>query len=288
MMVEVPPLLELHGVAVRYGGVRALDGVDIALHDREIVALVGPNGAGKSTILKSVFGLARIAAGEVRWRGARLHPVAHRGVRLGIAYVPQGRRVLRRLTVEQNLEVGGYTIRRRRDVRRRIDGVMATFPLLRERRRAKAGTLSGGQQQLLAIARALMTEPKALLLDEPSLGLAPKTIKEVFGHIRGINEQHGTAIMVVEHNMVSLLEIAQRAYLLDKGKVVAVDSAERLMSSDILERVFMGTHVPDETVAQAAADLYASPVSRKLDTGQNPDGGAGGERGRTDTDGRLL
>jgi branched-chain amino acid transport system ATP-binding protein len=190
--------------------------------------------------------------------------------------------------VEQNLEVGGYTIRRRRDVRRRIDGVMATFPLLRERRRAKAGTLSGGQQQLLAIARALMTEPKALLLDEPSLGLAPKTIKEVFGHIRGINEQHGTAIMVVEHNMVSLLEIAQRAYLLDKGKVVAVDSAESLMSSDILERVFMGTHVPEETVAQAAADLYASPVSRKLDTGQNPDGGAGGERGRTDTDGRLL
>jgi branched-chain amino acid transport system ATP-binding protein len=234
------PLLQLHGVAVQYGGVKALDGVDIALREREVVALIGPNGAGKSTILKSIFGLARIASGEVRWDGRPLEPVTHRAVRLGIAYVPQGRRVLRHLTVEENLEIGGYTIKGRREVRRRIDAVMDTFPLLRARRKAKAGTLSGGQQQVLALGRALMTEPRALLLDEPSLGLAPKAVKEVFAEVRQINQVRGTAILVVEHNLKSLLEIADRGYLLDKGKVVAEDAAAELMRSDVLERVFMG------------------------------------------------
>lgn len=282
------PLLELREVAVRYGGVRALDGVDVALREGEIVALVGPNGAGKSTILKTVFGLASIASGEVRWRGEQLDPVAHRAVRLGIAYVPQGRRVLKHLTVEENLEIGGYTVKSGREVRRRIEAVMATFPLMHERRKSKAGALSGGQQQVLALARALMTEPKALLLDEPSLGLAPKVIKEVFAQIREINERHGTAIMVVEHNMVSLLEIAQRAYLLDKGKVVASDSAASLMSSDILERVFMGTWVPPEAVARPGESWYGEPVSSKLDPGRPGPGTdeSGGPR-RMDPEGRL-
>ena len=248
------PLLELNQIAVQYGGVRALDGVDVALGAGEIVALVGPNGAGKSTVLKTIFGLARIASGDVRWRGERIEPIAHRAVGLGIAYVPQGRRVLKHLSVEENLEIGGYTVKSRREVRRRIDAVMATFPLMRERRKSKAGSLSGGQQQVLALARALMTEPKALLLDEPSLGLAPKVIKEVFAHIRAINEERGAAIMVVEHNMMSLLEIAQRAYVLDKGKVVAVDSATSLVESDILERVFMGTAVQQDAVAPPRGD----------------------------------
>ncbi len=282
------PLLELRDIAVRYGGVRALDGVDVVLREGEIVALVGPNGAGKSTILKTVFGLAQIASGEVRWRGEQLDPVAHRAVRLGIAYVPQGRRVLKHLTVEENLEIGGYTVKSRREVRRRIESVMTALPLMRKLRRSKAGSLSGGQQQVLALARALMTEPKALLLDEPSLGLAPKVIKEVFAQIRDINEHRGTAIMVVEHNMVSLLEIAQRAYLLDKGKVVASDSAASLMSSDILERVFMGTLTPQDAVAPVESSWYGEPVSSKLDSGQNePENDARGEPRRTDRDGRL-
>ncbi len=234
------PLLELRDVAVRYGGVHALAGVNVELNAGEIVALVGPNGAGKSTILRTMYGLTRAFRGEVRLYGEPLVPVTHLAVRRGIAYVPQGRRVLRHLSVEDNLAIGAYTVKGARERRRRIAAVMETFPLLRERRKAKAGILSGGQQQMLALARALVTEPRALLLDEPSLGLAPKAVKEVFAEVRNINEAHGTAIMVVEHNMPSLLEIAQRAYLLDKGRVVAVDSAERIVQSDVLERVFMG------------------------------------------------
>ncbi len=234
------PLLELSGIAVHYGGVQALSGVDLSLREAEVVALIGPNGAGKSTILKTIFGLTRISAGEVRWAGERLEPVTHRAVRLGIAYVPQGRRVLRHLTVEENLEIGGYTIKGRTQLRRRIEEVMETFPLLRARRRAKAGTLSGGQQQILALGRGLMTNPRALLLDEPSLGLAPKAVKEVFAEVKQINQRRRTAILVVEHNLQSLLEIADRGYLLDKGKVVVEDKAAELMESELLERVFMG------------------------------------------------
>jgi branched-chain amino acid transport system ATP-binding protein len=233
-------LLETRAIAVQYGGVRALNGVDVALAESEIVALVGPNGAGKSTVLKAMFGLAPLDDGAVLWRGSGYEPGAYRCVRMGISYVPQGRRVLRQLTVEENLEIGGYSVKDKREVRRRTERMMETFPILGTKRTAKAGTLSGGQQQVLAIARGLMTEPRALLLDEPSIGLAPKAVKQVFGEIADINRRHGTAIVVVEHNLASLLEIAHRAYLLDKGKVVATDAADRLIKSDALERVFMG------------------------------------------------
>jgi branched-chain amino acid transport system ATP-binding protein len=238
------PLLEVRDVAVHYGGVRALDGVEVSLAPGEIVALVGPNGAGKSTVLRSIAGFAPIESGEVRWRGEPFAPVPHRSVARGIAYVPQGRRMLARLTVEENLEVGGYAVRDKKEVRRRVEALMATFPVLEAKRKARAGTLSGGQQQILAIARGLMVEPEALLLDEPSLGLAPKAVKEVFREIAQINADRRTAIMIVEHNLTSLLEIADRAYLLDKGKVVATDTARRLIESDVLERVFMGKVVP--------------------------------------------
>jgi branched-chain amino acid transport system ATP-binding protein len=238
------PLLATRGVAVHYGGVRALDGVDVTLWDGEIVALVGPNGAGKSTVLKAMFGLAPLDRGTVSWRGEVFEPAAYRSVRMGISYVPQGRRVLRQLTVEENLEIGGFSVKDKREVRRRIAHMLETFPILQRKRAEKAGTLSGGQQQVLAIARGLMTEPQALLLDEPSIGLAPKAVKEVFGEIAQINRRHGTAIVVVEHNLASLLEIAHRAYLLDKGRVVAMDGAEALIKSDALERVFMGKVAP--------------------------------------------
>jgi len=144
------------------------------------------------------------------------------------------------LTIEENLEIGGFIVKDKKELKRRMEEVMETFPLLKQKRKAKSGTLSGGGQQMLAVARGLMTDPKVLLLDEPSLGLAPKIVKEVFAKIKEINENHKTAIMVVEHNIKSLLEIANRGYILDKGKVVACDSSQKLLESDILEKVFTG------------------------------------------------
>ncbi|MHB1244492.1 MAG: ABC transporter ATP-binding protein, partial [Gaiellaceae bacterium] len=205
------PLLEVRDVAVHYGGVRALDGVAVSLAPGEIVALVGPNGAGKSTVLRSIAGFAPIVSGEVRWRGEPFAPVPHRSVARGIAYVPQGRRMLARLTVEENLEVGGYAVRDKKEVRRRVEALMATFPVLQAKRKARAGTLSGGQQQVLAIARGLMAEPQALLLDEPSLGLAPKISDFVFGLI-GELRQDGMTVLLVEQKARQTLKVADRAY----------------------------------------------------------------------------
>lgn len=233
-------LLELQDIAVHYGGVRALDGVDIALDEGEIVALMGPNGAGKSTVLKAIFGLAPIASGELLWHGDQIVPVSYEMVERGISFVPQGRRVFTHLTVEENLEIGGFIVESKDEVNRRIAEAMETFPVLKRKQRAKAGTLSGGEQQMLALARGLITDPKVLLLDEPSLGLAPKIVKEVFSKIKEINERHQTTILVVEHNIKSLLEITDRVYVLDKGKVAARGTPESLLTSRILERVFLG------------------------------------------------
>ncbi len=233
-------LLQLKNIAVHYDGIKALDGVDIALDEGEIVALMGPNGAGKSTILKAIFGLAPIHSGTILWHEKAFKPISYQVVERGIAFVPQGRRVFMHLSVEENLEIGGFSVRNKNELKRRIQEVMEIFPPLKERRRSKSGTLSGGQQQMLALGRGLMTDPKVLLLDEPSLGLAPKIVKEVFAKIKEINERHKTSIIVVEHNIKSLLEIANRAYVLDKGRVVAQDSAQKISNSDILEKVFMG------------------------------------------------
>lgn len=238
--MEKETLLQLNNVSVHYGGVRALDGVDVLLDEGEIVALMGPNGAGKSTILKTIFGLAPIHSGKVLWHEKEIKPVSHEVVQRGISFVPQGRRVFSHLTIEENLEVGGFIVSDKKELKRRIAEVMETFPVLKQRRKTKAGTLSGGQQQMLALARGLMTEPKVLLLDEPSLGLAPKIVKEVFAKIKEINEKHKTAILVVEHNIKSLFDIASHGYVLDKGKVVAKDASQKLLESGILEKVFMG------------------------------------------------
>jgi len=219
--MEKEILLQLRNVSVHYGGVKALDGVDVSLDEGEIVALMGPNGAGKSTILKTIFGLAPIHSGKVLWHEKEITPISHEVVQRGISFVPQGRRVFGNLTVKENLGIGGFIVGDKKELKRRIEEVMETFPMLKQKRKAKAGTLSGGQQQMLALARGLMTEPKILLLDEPSLGLSPKIVKEVFAKIKEINDKHKTAIMVVEHNVQSLLEVVHRAYVLDKGKVVA-------------------------------------------------------------------
>ena len=233
-------LLQLQEISVHYGGVKALDEIDVSLDEGEIVALMGPNGAGKSTVLKTIFGLAPIHSGKVLWHEKAFEPISYQVAQRGIAFVPQGRRVSTHLTVEENLEIGGFTVRNKNELKRRIEEVMEIFPILKQKRKAKSGALSGGQQQMLALGRGLMTDPKVLLLDEPSLGLAPKVVKEVFAKIKEINEKHKTAILVVEHNIKSLLGIVHRAYILDKGKVVAEGFPDKLLASDILERVFIG------------------------------------------------
>lgn len=233
-------LLELQNVSVHYGGVKALDDVSLGIDEGEIVALMGPNGAGKSTVLKAIFGLAKIDSGQILWHEAALRLVTYQMVSLGIAFVPQGRRVFTHLTVENNLAIGGYSQKNLKEINRRKNELLEIFPVLKAKRKTKAGALSGGQQQLLAIARGLMTDPKVLLLDEPSLGLAPKAVKEIFTKIKEINSRHKTAVMIVEHNLKTLLEIVDRAYVLDKGQVVAAGSGQAIINSDVLEKVFLG------------------------------------------------
>ena len=233
-------LLKVEDIHVHYGGVRALDGASLAIDEGEIVAMMGPNGAGKSTILKAIFGLAPISKGKILWEENEVRPISHEMVERGISFVPQGRRVFKNLTVKENLEVGGYVIKDKKEIKGRIENVLDIFPMLRAKLKDKSSSLSGGQQQMLALARGLMIDPKVLLLDEPSLGLAPKIVKEVFQKIKEINEKRKTAIVVVEHNIKSILEIAQRVYVLDKGKIVVSDTPQNIINSNILEKVFLG------------------------------------------------
>ena len=234
-------LLQTRDLTVQYHGMTVLDKVSVSLDEGEIVALMGPNGAGKSTVLKSIFGLAPIYDGEVLWQSRSFAPLPHQVARRGVAFVPQGRRVFSGLSVEENLEISGMVIRDRVVMKERVEEVMCMFPALREKRDVPSGTLSGGQQQMLALARGLMVDPKVLLLDEPSLGLAPNFVKEIFEKMREINENRKTAILAVEHNLNSLLSIAHRAYVLDKGRVLVAGAADDLRDSGVLEKVFLGT-----------------------------------------------
>lgn len=234
-------LLKLKNITVQYGGVVALDDASISIDEGELVALMGPNGAGKSTVIKSIFGLAPIESGGVFWHEEKIKPVPHEIVGRGISYVPQGRQVFKSLSVEENLEMGGITIKSKSLVKERLGEVLDFFPALEKKLSAKAGSLSGGQQQMLALGRGLMTDPKVLLLDEPSLGLAPKIVKEVFQKVKEINQKRKTAILVVEHNIKSLLEIATKAYVLSRGAIVIdEDNPESLLRDDRLEKVFLG------------------------------------------------
>jgi len=233
-------LLELKKIKVHYGGVKALDGISIKIDEGEIVALMGPNGAGKSTVLKAIFGLAPVESGDVMFNGNKINLKPHELVELGISFVPQGRRVFKNLTVLENIEIGGHAIKSKTVLKERMEEVLNIFPALKEKLSQKSGELSGGQQQMVALARGLITDPKLLLLDEPSLGLAPKIVKEVFAKIKEINEKRNTAIVVVEHNLKSLLEITDRAYVLDKGKIVSMGEGKTFLQSDTLEKVFTG------------------------------------------------
>lgn len=233
--------MELQEVTVRYGGIVALDSVSLGLGEGEIVALMGPNGAGKSTVLKAVFGLAPVVSGTISWRQAVLDVAAHQVVKLGIAFVPQGRRVFTQLTITENLEMGCLYLRDKEEKKRRLDETMELFPVLYEKRQEKASAMSGGEQQMLAIGRGLMANPTTLLLDEPTLGLAPIIVKEMFAKIVEINETRKTSIMVVEHNIRSILDVASRVYVLDKGKIAHDGTPSTVEDSDILTNVFLGT-----------------------------------------------
>lgn len=234
-------LLELQNIETHYNHVKALDGVNLYLDPGEIVALMGPNGAGKSTVLKAIFGLVPLSHGHIIYNDRKLTPVPHEVVQEGIAFVPQGRRVFAHLTVEENLEMGGFAISSQAELKRRISDVFETFPTLHTKRDDASRTLSGGQQQLLALARGLMTQPHILLLDEPTLGLSPIMVKEIFDAIRLINERHGTTILVVEHNVKTLLNFVNRAYVLVGGQNFAEGVAHELLKTGVLERAFLGS-----------------------------------------------
>ena len=234
-------ILELENISVHYGGIIALDNVSLGVGEGEIVALMGPNGAGKSTVLKAIFGLAPVADGRIFWREQPLDAPSHEIVKLGLAFVPQGRRVFTQLTIEENLELGCLYLKDKAEKRRRMEEVMELFPVLFEKRRDKARAMSGGEQQMLAIGRGLMANPTTLLLDEPTLGLAPIIVKEMFAKIVEINETRKTSIMVVEHNIRSILDVASRVYVLDKGKIAHDGTPSTVADSDILTKVFLGT-----------------------------------------------
>ncbi len=239
-------LLELVDVSVRYGVVAALGEVSLGVRKGEVVAVMGPNGAGKSTVLKAIMGLAPVVAGEVLWRRKRLAAATHEIVKEGISFVPQGRRVFTHLTIAENLEMGCLYLNDRVEKERRLDSVMELFPVLHEKRRDMASQMSGGQQQMLALGRGLMASPEALLLDEPTLGLAPIIVREVFQKVSEISDRLGTTIMVVEHNINGVLGIVDRGYVLDKGRVVFEGTPQTIRETDILTQVFLGAVGDDE------------------------------------------
>ncbi len=234
-------LLKLVDISVHYEAVVALDNVSLGVNKGEIVAVMGPNGAGKSTVLKAIMGLAPVVGGEVYWQQQPLEAATHEIVKEGISFVPQGRRVFTHLTVEENLEMGCLYLNDAAEKALRLDSVMELFPILYEKRKDLASQMSGGQQQMLALGRGLMAAPDVLLLDEPTLGLAPIVVKEVFQKVAEISDRLNTTILVVEHNIKGVLDIVDRAYVLDKGRVAHDGTPQSVRDSDILTRVFLGS-----------------------------------------------
>ncbi|MGA2478608.1 MAG: ABC transporter ATP-binding protein [Spirochaetia bacterium] len=235
------PLLQVDNLRIRYGAVEALKGVSLSLEEGEIVTVLGANGAGKSTLLRAISGLQPAHGGGVRLQGAALQRVpAYEIVQRGISYSPEGRRVFSTLTVEENLTLGAFIRRRmKREVADARERVFGLFPLLKERRRQLAGTLSGGEQQMLAIGRALMSTPRVLLLDEPSLGLAPILVHLIFDIIQEINHQ-GVAILLVEQNAHQALELAHRGYVLEVGTIAVEGLASALKSDPRIQEAYLG------------------------------------------------
>ena len=233
-------LLELADVHTYYGAIHALRGVTMTVDEGEIVTLIGSNGAGKSTTLRTISGLLKPRQGEIRLRGERIdHHRPHEIVEMGVCQAPEGRRVFGRMSVHENLEMGAFSRRDKAAVSSDFERVYGLFPRLRERETQKAGTLSGGEQQMLAIGRALMAAPKVLLLDEPSMGLAPILVEQIFEIIKTINEQ-GTTVLLVEQNALMALAIANRGYILQTGEIVLSDAAAALAKNPAVRDAYLG------------------------------------------------
>jgi branched-chain amino acid transport system ATP-binding protein len=234
------PLLELKNVHSYYGNIHALKGISLTVGDGEIVTLIGSNGAGKSTTLRTISGILQPLQGEILLAGQRIDRVpAHKVVELGVLQSPEGRRIFPRLTVRENLEMGAFTRTDKDGIAADIERVFGLFPRLRERTAQKGGTLSGGEQQMLAIGRALMGRPRVLLLDEPSMGLAPVLVEQIFNIIKEINSQ-GTTILLVEQNALMALGIAHRGYVLQTGQIVLADTAQRLSENEMVQKAYLG------------------------------------------------
>ncbi|MBX5446560.1 ABC transporter ATP-binding protein [Sphaerobacter sp.] len=234
------PILELEDVHSYYGHIHALKGISLTVEEGEIVTLIGANGAGKSTTLRTISGLIRPRAGTIRFQGQRIDGLPpHRVAALRIGHSPEGRRVFPRMTVRENLEMGAYLQTDKAQIDRGLERVYDLFPRLKEREKQAAGTLSGGEQQMLAIGRALMSDPLILLLDEPSMGLAPNLVELIFDIIADINRQ-GTAILLVEQNAHMALSVASRGYVIQTGQIILADTAEGLQRNEMVRRAYLG------------------------------------------------
>ncbi|MBI2883528.1 MAG: ABC transporter ATP-binding protein [Candidatus Methylomirabilis oxyfera] len=233
-------MLSLKEVHLHYGAIHALRGINLEVEQGQIVTLIGANGAGKSSTLMTISGILRLTSGRIIFEGEELtHLPTHTIVQRGISQVPEGRRIFSTLTVLENLEMGAYTRTKAAEVRHDLDRVFQLFPLLKDRRSQLGGTLSGGEQQMLAIGRALMARPRLLLLDEPSLGLAPRLVETIFEVIREINAQ-STTILLVEQNAHMALRIAAKGYVMEVGRIVLADDAEKLMANSEVRSAYLG------------------------------------------------
>ena len=232
--------LEVENLHTYYGNIHALKGVSLSVYDGEIVTLIGANGAGKTTTLKTISGILHPRTGSVRLDGRPIHDQAAHGiVQLGVSQSPEGRRIFRRMTVLENLEMGAFVRSDKVGIAEDIEKVFVLFPRLKERARQKGGTLSGGEQQMLAIGRALMARPKILLLDEPSMGLAPILVETIFSTIVEINRQ-GTSVLLVEQNALMALMVAHRGYVLETGTIVLADTAANLQQNEQVQKAYLG------------------------------------------------
>jgi len=233
-------LLQVENLHVAYGAIRALQGISFHIDEGEIVTLIGANGAGKSTTLRTISGLLRPTEGDIRFKGQSITKIAAENiVKLGISQVPEGRQIFSKLTVRENLEMGAYTRRDKREIAESLERVFTSFPRLKERLNQLGGTLSGGEQQMLAMGRGLMSKPSLLLLDEPSMGLAPILVEEIFNIIQTINAQ-GTSILLVEQNAAMALSIAHRGYVLETGNIVLEGKAQALLNNRQVQAAYLG------------------------------------------------
>lgn len=233
-------MLEVSDLEVSYGGIRALQGISFRVRAGEIVALIGANGAGKTTTLKAVSGLIKPRSGQIKFQGSSIVGVpAHKLVEMGMVHIPEGRRIFANLTVLENLELGAYARKDRLGINRDMERVLQRFPRLHERLKQLGGTLSGGEQQMLAIARGLMASPKLLLMDEPSMGLAPMLVREIFSIIKDINAS-GTTILLVEQNAHMALAVAHRAYVVETGRIVIEGPAKQIARDEAVKKAYLG------------------------------------------------